>query len=120
MYYAEFFTDKASGLDTAQNAIHTFIRIPAAAGLFKWQPHHNQYVARTGANRAASIGENIAVVGGLWTALNHPAAFLVLLTLTILTMAYHLQKLLNILYRLLKTIYSFGRQIPINIVATKN
>jgi hypothetical protein len=44
-------------------------------------------------NWSASIGEDVAVVGGVWTALNHPYIFLGLLVLFVLAMAWLLPRI---------------------------
>jgi hypothetical protein len=44
-------------------------------------------------NWSASLGEDVAVIGGVWAALNHPFVFLALLLLFILLMAWMLPKL---------------------------
>ncbi len=44
-------------------------------------------------NWFASIGEDVAVIAGLWTALYHPVLFLVLLVLFILLMIWLLPKI---------------------------
>ncbi len=109
MYCVEFFADKIPGLDSAWDAIHTFIRIPAgallaanavgsvdpafsfAAGLMGGTLAATTHATKAGtrvmintspepfSNWFASISEDVAVVVGLWTALHHPWIFLVLL-----------------------------------------
>ncbi|MBF0188797.1 MAG: DUF4126 family protein, partial [Magnetococcales bacterium] len=44
-------------------------------------------------NWTASIAEDLAVIGGLWTALNHPTAFFGLLLLSIALMIWLLPKI---------------------------
>ncbi|MGB5473995.1 MAG: DUF4126 domain-containing protein, partial [Gammaproteobacteria bacterium] len=44
-------------------------------------------------NWFASVGEDVAVIAGLWTALHNPALFIVLLVLFILLMIWLLPKL---------------------------
>ena len=109
MYCVEFFTDKIPGVDTAWDAIHSFIRIPAgamlaAATLAQISPeaeliglilggtlaagtHFTKAGSRVLINTSpepvsnwtASIGEDLMVIGGLWTALHYPILFIVLL-----------------------------------------
>ncbi len=109
MYAVEFFADKTPGVDTGWDAIHTFIRIPAGALLAAGAVAHvgpaaqlaaaivgGTLAAGTHATKAgsrvlintspepfsnwlASVGEDVAVVVGLWTALQHPWLFLALL-----------------------------------------
>ena len=123
MYLVEFGADKIPGVDTGWDALHTFIRIPAgallaaggvgdigpvaelAAALVGGGLAASTHAAKAGSrvmintspepfsNWAASIGEDLAVFGGLWAALNHPAAFLVLLVLFVLALIWLLPKL---------------------------
>ena len=102
MYAVEFFADKIPGVDTSWDVLHTFIRIPAgamlaasavgsvdpavaiAAGLLGGGVSAATHATKSGSrvvinaspepftNWAASIGEDIAVIGGLWTALHYP------------------------------------------------
>ncbi|MFA5982917.1 MAG: DUF4126 domain-containing protein [Methylococcaceae bacterium] len=123
MYCIEFFADKTPGIDTAWDTLHTFIRIPAGAMLAAGavgdlNPAVELAAAIVGAgltatthaskagsrvlintspepfsNWAASISEDVAVVTGVWTCINHPTLFLLLLGLFILLMIWLLPKL---------------------------
>lgn len=123
MYAVEFVTDKIPGVDTAWDGIHTFIRIPAGAllaagamgemgtamelaaaimgGSLATATHATKAGSRAVINTspepfsnwAASIGEDVAVFGGLWMALNNPVVFLILLVLFILFMIWLLPKI---------------------------
>jgi len=123
MYFLEFFADKIPGVDTAWDGLHTFIRIPAgamlaAAAVGDVNPVIELTAALMGgglaasthatkagtralintspepfSNWTASITEDIAVIVGLWTALNHPTLYLVLLGLFILLMIFLLPRL---------------------------
>lgn len=123
MYAVEFFADKTPGVDTAWDTLHTFIRIPAgamlaagsvgdvtpalqvAAGILGGSLTSVTHAAKASSrvlintspepfsNWTASIMEDVAVIGGLWTALNHPVLFLVLLVLFILLLIWMLPKL---------------------------
>ena len=123
MYCVEFFTDKVPGVDTGWDGISTFIRIPAGAILAAAaigdvsQPAQlaaaiaggtlatGSHVTKAGSrvlintspepfsNWTASIGEDVAVVLGLWTALNNPVLFIVLLVLFILLMIWLLPRI---------------------------
>ena len=123
MYCVEFFTDKVPGVDTGWDGISTFIRIPAGAILAAAaigdvsQPAQlaaaiaggtlatGSHVTKAGSrvlintspepfsNWTASIGEDVAVVLGLWTALNNPVLFIVLLILFILLMIWLLPRI---------------------------
>lgn len=106
MYVVEFFADKIPGVDTAWDSLHTFVRIPAgallaanavgdlgmgaeiAAGLVGGGLAAASHAAKAGTrvmintspepftNWTASVLEDIGVIAGLWTALNHPLVFL--------------------------------------------
>ncbi len=123
MYFIEFFADKIPGVDTGWDAVQTFVRIPAGAilaasavgdvtpaaelaaailgGGLATATHATKAGSRVLINTSpepvtnwtASIGEDVAVVGGVWVALNHPFVFLGLLLIFILLMAWLLPKL---------------------------
>lgn len=123
MYCVEFFADKTPGVDTAWDGLHTFVRIPAgavlaAATLGQMDPaiqiaafilggglaaasHATKAATRVMINTspeplsnwAASISEDLLVVGGLWAALHHPALFLIALTITVGCMLWLLPRL---------------------------
>jgi hypothetical protein len=123
MYLVEFFADKTPGVDTGWDTLHTFVRIPAgailaaaavgevsqgaeiAAALVGGGLAAGTHLTKAGSrvmintspepvsNWAASIGEDLAVIGGLWTALYHPWLFLALLLVFVLLMIWLLPKL---------------------------
>ncbi|ATX80500.1 protein of unknown function (DUF4126) [Mariprofundus aestuarium] len=123
MYLVEFFADKIPGIDTGWDMMHTFVRIPAgammavgavgevdpvvglAAGILGGGLAATTHAAKSGSralintspepfsNWTASVLEDVAVVAGLWTALNHPTLFLVLMLIFILLMIWLLPKL---------------------------
>ncbi len=123
MYCVEFFADKIPGVDSGWDALHTFIRIPAGAALAagavgSTHPAVSLAAAIVGGGMAASTHatkagtrvlintspepftnwtasflEDVIVVLGLWTALNHPWLFLLLLIAFILLMIWLLPKL---------------------------
>jgi hypothetical protein len=123
MYCVEFFADKVPGVDTGWDGIHTFIRIPAGAilaagavgevgagaqlaamvagGTLATGSHLTKAGSRVMINTSpepfsnwfASVGEDVAVIAGLWAALNHPVLFLVLLGLLILLMIWLLPRI---------------------------
>ncbi len=102
MYFVEFIADKTPGVDSAWDAVHTFVRIPAGAilasqamtpvgeeaqlialllgGAVSASSHGTKAVGRLAINTspepltnwAASISEDIAAVGALWVTFNHP------------------------------------------------
>lgn len=122
MYCVEFFADKVPGVDTGWDAIHGFIRIPAAAALAAAAVGEvdpaitlaaaivggalgaTSYTVKAGGrvlintspepvtNWTASFTEDLAVIAGLWAALYHPEVFLVLLVVFILVAAWLLPK----------------------------
>jgi len=139
MYVTEFFADKVPGVDTGWDTIQTFIRIPvgallAAAAVGDVNPPvaiaaailgggmaASTHATKSGArvlintspepftNWAASLGEDIAVVVGLWTALYYPWLFVVFLVLFILLLVWLLPRIwkgvkavLNLIAGLLK------------------
>lgn len=123
MYFVEFIADKTPGVDTGWDAIHTFIRIPAgamlaaasvgdvspalqiSAGLLGGTLTGTTHAAKAGSrvlintspepfsNWTASIAEDIAVLAGLWAALNHPIIFAVLLLVFLALVIWLLPKL---------------------------
>lgn len=123
MYAVEFFADKTPGVDTGWDAIHTFIRIPAgamlaasavgdvtpalqvAAGILGGSVTAATHATKAGSrvlintspepvsNWLASLGEDIAVVLGLWAALQYPWLFLAALALFIALMIWLLPRL---------------------------
>ncbi|MGZ8190804.1 MAG: DUF4126 domain-containing protein [Methylococcaceae bacterium] len=123
MYCIEFFVDKTPGVDTGWDAIHTFIRIPAGAmlaagavgdlnpavelaaaivgGSLAAGTHATKAGARVLINTSpepfsnwfASVGEDVAVIAGVWACINHPALFLMALALFIGLMIWLLPRL---------------------------
>jgi hypothetical protein len=130
----EFLADKIPGLDSAWDAIHTFIRIPAgallaagatgdtlsaltiAAGLLGGTITAGTHFTKAGSRAAinaspepfsnwtASFAEDGMVLGGIWLALFHPIVFLVLLLLFLALAAWLLPKLWRFARRLLRAI----------------
>ena len=138
MYCVEFFADKVPGVDTGWDTLHTFIRIPAgamlaagavgdigtgaqlAAGIVGGALATGSHMTKAGTrvlintspepvtNWFASIGEDVAVIAGLWAALYHPVLFLVLLALFILLMIWLLPKI----WRGIKQVFAWlGRNL---------
>lgn len=123
MYMVEFVADKTPGVDTAWDALHTFVRIPAGAILAAGAVGDvavplelaavivggglaaGSHATKAGgrvlintspepfSNWAASFTEDLAVVAGLWTALHHPLLFLLLLAGMVVLMAWLLPRL---------------------------
>lgn len=137
MYCIEFFTDKIPGVDTGWDTLHTFIRIPAGAmlamgavgdvspaaelasfligGSLAAQSHFLKAGSRVlintspepFSNWAVSITEDVAVIGGLWTALNYPVAFLIALAIFSLLAIWLLPKLGRGIKRVVQSIARF-------------
>lgn len=131
MYCVEFFADKVPGVDTGWDSLHTFIRIPAgamlaasavgdvtpavelSAALVGGSLAAGTHATKAGSrllintspepvsNWGASIGEDLLVIGGLWTALNHPVLFIIALIAFIALMIWLLPRL----WRLLKSVF---------------
>ncbi|MGB5884949.1 MAG: DUF4126 domain-containing protein [Desulfobulbales bacterium] len=123
MYAVEFFADKIPGVDNGWDAIHTFIRIPlgallAAAAVGEINPSvtiaaalvgggmaASTHAAKSGArvlintspepvtNWITSLGEDAAVVLGLWTALHYPLLFIGFLIVFILLLVWLLPRI---------------------------
>lgn len=123
MYVVEFFADKIPGVDSAWDAIHSFIRIPAGAmlasgvisplgpeaelaglilgGTLTAGSHLTKAGSRVlintspepFSNWAASIGEDVAVIGGLWAAMHHPVLFIIAIVALIALMIWLLPKI---------------------------
>ena len=140
MYMVEFCADKVPGVDTGWDAIHTFIRIPAGAvlaagavgdvnagvelaafivgGSLAGATHATKAGSRAlintspepVSNWSASIAEDLAVIGGLWIALNHPWVFIGLLVVFIVLMIWLLPKIWRGLKAVARTIGRFFGQ----------
>jgi Domain of unknown function (DUF4126) len=123
MYFVEFFVDKTPGADSGWDAIHTFIRIPAgamlaagavgdlnpaveiAAALLGGSLAAGTHATKAGtrvmfntspepfSNWIASIGEDVAVVTGVWASINHPVTFLFALVLFVILMIWLLPRI---------------------------
>jgi hypothetical protein len=125
MVAMEFLVDKIPGLDSAWDAIHTFVRIPAgaflaagatgdtlnaltvAAGLLGGTITAGTHFTKAGSralintspepvtNWAASFGEDAMVLSSLWLVFWHPAVFLALLAVFIVLAIWLLPKLVR-------------------------
>src|SRR5690606_37006980 len=139
MYLIEFFADKIPGMDSAWDAAHTFVRIPAgamlaagavgdvstaleiAAGILGGGTAATSHAAKTGArlmvntspepatNWTTSISEDLMVIGGLWTALNYPLLFIALFVVFIGLVIWLLPRLWALIRELLKKTARFLR-----------
>ena len=109
MYVVEFFADKIPYVDSGWDVLHTFIRIPAGAilasralgpmnpalelaaiiagGTVAAAAHATKATTRLAinvspepfSNWAASVGEDVTVLGALWLTFHHPIVMLVLI-----------------------------------------
>lgn len=123
MYIIEFFADKIPGVDNGWDTVHTFIRIPlgallAAAAVGDANPSvaiaaailGGGLAASTHATKAgtrvlinaspepftnwfASLGEDAAVIAGLWAALHYPLLFVIFIIFFILLLIWLLPKI---------------------------
>lgn len=150
MYMVEFCADKVPGVDTGWDTIHTFIRIPAGAALaagavgdvnvgvelaalivgggLAGATHATKAGSRALINTSpepfsnwtASILEDVAVIGGLWVALNHPVVFIELLVAFIVLMIWLLPKIWRGIKALAQAIGRLFGQKPEPEAATAN
>ena len=134
----ELLADKVPGFDSLWDALHTFIRIPAGAllawgamgdatpavqliaalagGAISGGTHLAKSGSRAAINTSpepfsnwtASLGEDGLVLGGLYLALVHPLAFLCLLALFLLLIAWLLPKLLRFVARIVRRLRGRG------------
>ncbi len=123
MYLVEFFVDKTPGVDTGWDTIHTFIRIPAGvllaagavgdvnpamvitAGILGGGVAATTHSIKAGtrilinsspepfSNWTASVLEDVAVIGGIFTMLHYPLAFLLFFIAFILVAIWVLPKI---------------------------
>lgn len=123
MYVIEFFADKIPGVDNGWDTIHTFIRIPlgallAAAAVGEVNPAvaiaaallggglaASTHAAKAGSrvlintspepvtNWITSLGEDIVVIAGLWTALHYPLVFVIFLVVFLILLVWLLPKI---------------------------
>jgi len=134
MLVAEFFADKFPGFDSIWDSVHTFIRIPAGAILAGAAISHADpvmvavaailggaiasgvHITKSGtraminaspepfSNWAASIGEEALLLGGLWTMIKFPLAFLAALALFILLSLWLIPKLYRAMRRIFRAL----------------
>lgn len=143
MYMVEFVADKTPGADTAWDAIHTFVRLPAGALLAAGAvgdvaPSAELAAAIVGGGMAAgshslkaggralintspepfsnwtiSVTEDLAVIAGLWVALQNPVLFLILLAVFVVALIWLTPKIVRGLRALGQRVGRLlGRQSP--------
>jgi hypothetical protein len=140
MLVVEFFADKVPAVDSAWDAIHTFIRIPAGAllaagatgdtltaltvvaGLLGGTITAGTHFTKAGgralinaspepfSNWAASFTEDAAVLAGIWFALVYPIAFLVMLCALIALMVWLLPKIWRTVRAMLRPFHPKSRE----------
>ncbi len=141
MYMVEFTADKIPGVDTGWDSIHTLIRIPAGAvlaagavgetsaaitlaaaiigGGLAATTHLTKAGSRIVVNSSPepfsnwflSIGEDVAVIFGLWTAIQHPWLFLALLVIFLCMLVWLLPKIwagVKAVFRAIKHFFKKG------------
>ena len=126
LFALNFFADKIPFVDSLNDALHTFVRIPAGAllafgaaggtgpeiatiaGLLGGTLAAGSHIAKTGSralintspepfsNIAASVAGDSMVIGGLILALTHPITFLCLLALFVVALVWLLPKLVRL------------------------
>jgi len=126
LFALNFFADKIPYVDSINDMLHTFVRVPAGAllaygaaggispevaviaGLLGGTFAAGTHVAKTGSralintspepfsNIAASLAEDVSVIGGLALAIAHPIVFLCLLALFVGLLIWLLPKLLRV------------------------
>jgi Domain of unknown function (DUF4126) len=129
MYVVEFFADKIPYFDSAWDTIHTFIRVPAGAilaaralgpmnpalelaailagGTVALAAHATKATTRLAinvspepfSNWAASVGEDVIVLGALWLTFNHPVIMLILIAAFLALVVWLVPKLFGLAKR---------------------
>lgn len=149
MYLIEFFVDKTPGVDTGWDTIHSFIRIPAGvmlaagavgdvtpamvitAGILGGGIAATTHSIKAGSrvlintspepfsNWAASVTEDLVVIGGIFTMLHYPLAFLVFFAAFVLAAIWVLPKIwsgVKTVFQTLSGVFS-GRTEQMSIVS---
>lgn len=139
MYVVEFFADKIPGVDNGWDTVHTFIRIPfgallAAAAVGDVNPSSVMAVALLGGGMTASthaakagtrvlmnaspepftnwftsLGEDVAVIAGLWTAFHYPLLFVIFLIVFIFLLIWLLPKIWKGVVKIFTTLSNLFR-----------
>ncbi len=139
LFALNFLADKIPYIDSVNDLLHTFVRVPAGAllaygaaaglsqevaviaGLLGGTLAAGTHVAKTGSralintspepfsNIAASLVEDLSVFGGLTLALSHPITFLCLLAVFVGLLVWLLPKLLRLALKPIRQL-ARGRQ----------
>src|SRR5882757_1028516 len=126
LFALNFFADKIPYVDSINDMLHTFVRVPAGAllaygaagglspevaviaGLLGGTLAAGTHVAKTGtralintspepfSNIAASLAEDVGVIGGLMLALSHPITFLCLLAAFVALLVWLLPRFIRL------------------------
>lgn len=129
MYLIEFFADKVPYVDSGWDVLHTFIRVPAGAilaarslgdmnpalelaallagGSIALAAHGAKATTRLAINAspepfsnwAASVTEDIAVLGSIWMIFNHPVVMMILVISFLVLMAWLVPKIFRLAKR---------------------
>lgn len=135
LLFVEFLADKIPVIDSIWDSFQTFIRIPAGAllaalamgehspelmlatGLLGGSITAATHMAKAGgralinsspeplSNVTASLGEDVLVISGLYTAINHPLLFLSLLGVFVILLIWILPKLIGVIRSLLGRLF---------------
>jgi hypothetical protein len=129
MYVVEFFADKIPYVDSGWDLLHTFIRVPAGAilaaralgpmnpalelaailagGTLAFAAHATKATTRLAinvspepfSNWAASVGEDLTVLGSLWLIFHHPLIMLLLIAVFLALAIWLIPKLFRMAKR---------------------
>lgn len=129
MYVIEFFADKVPYVDSGWDVLHTFIRVPAGAilaartlgdmnpalelaallagGSIALAAHGMKATTRLAINAspepfsnwAASVAEDLTVLGSIWMIFNHPIVMIILVVSFLTLMVWLLPKLFRLAKR---------------------
>jgi hypothetical protein len=132
LYVVEFFADKTPYLDSAWDAVHTFIRVPAGAilaaralgpvspplelaavlagGGVSFASHAAKASTRLAINASpepisnwiASLAEDVAALVGIWMIFNHPLLMLAFVAIFVVAVAFMAPKVWRALRRLFR------------------
>jgi hypothetical protein len=100
LFALNFFADKIPYIDSLNDALHTFVRVPAGALLAFGAKTGSRALINTSpepfSNIAASFGTDTVAVGGLLLAITHPITFLCLLALFVALLIWLLPRLVRL------------------------
>jgi Domain of unknown function (DUF4126) len=129
MYVIEFVADKVPYVDTGWDVLHTFIRVPAGAilaarslgnvnpalelmavlggGTIALVAHGTKATTRLAINAspepfsnwAASVAEDVTVLGGVWLSFNHPILMMIFVLAFLALMVWLIPKIVRLAKR---------------------